>query len=159
MLRNQFSIALLQNTSIKKKKYKQVLKFWSTSQVKLQICRLAVIVQSLSCVWLLVTPWPAAHQASSPSPSPRVCSSSCLLIRWRHPTISSSVVPFSFCLLSFHCSNKPEQNQDFFSRLLPFTSLPIWFLGQNGVMTTTLPTQINSWLISAMLQPRRPIWT
>ena len=126
----------------------------------LHICEwFVVIVQLLSCVRLLVTPWPAAHQASCPSPSPRVCSNSCLLIRWCHPTISSSVVPFSSCLLSFHHSNKPEQNQDFFSLLLPFTSLPIWFLSQNGVMATTLPTQINPWLISAMLQPRRPIWT
>ena len=30
-----------------------------------------------------------------PSPSPRVCSNSCPLSRWCHPTISSSVVPFS----------------------------------------------------------------
>ena len=30
-----------------------------------------------------------------PSPSPGVCPSSCLLNRWFHPTISSSVAPFS----------------------------------------------------------------
>ena len=36
-----------------------------------------------------------------PSPSPRACSISCPLSRWCHPTISSSVVPFSSCLLSF----------------------------------------------------------
>ena len=35
-----------------------------------------------------------------PSPSPRACSSSCPLSRWCHPTISSSVVPFSSCLQS-----------------------------------------------------------
>ena len=34
------------------------------------------------------------------SPSPGACSDSCLLSRWCHPTISSSVVPFS-CLQSF----------------------------------------------------------
>ena len=33
-----------------------------------------------------------------PSPTPRVCSSSCPLSRWCHPTISSSVAHFSFCL-------------------------------------------------------------
>ena len=33
------------------------------------------------------------------SPSPRACSSSCPLSRWCHPTISSSVVPFSPCLI------------------------------------------------------------
>ena len=32
-----------------------------------------------------------------PSPSPGVCSNSCPLSQWRHPTISSSVVPFSSC--------------------------------------------------------------
>ena len=34
------------------------------------------------------------------SPSPRACSNSCPLSRWCHPTISSSVVPFSSCLQS-----------------------------------------------------------
>ena len=32
------------------------------------------------------------------SPTPRACSHSCPLSRWCHPTISSSVVPFSSCL-------------------------------------------------------------
>ena len=35
-----------------------------------------------------------------PSPSPRACCSSCPLSWWCHPTISSSVVPFSSCLQS-----------------------------------------------------------
>ena len=39
-----------------------------------------------------------------PSPSPRACSNSCRLSQWCHPTISSSVVPFSFCLRSFPAS-------------------------------------------------------
>ena len=36
-----------------------------------------------------------------PSPSPGVCSNSCPLNQWSHPTISSSVAPFSSCLQSF----------------------------------------------------------
>ena len=32
-----------------------------------------------------------------PSPTPRACSNSCPLSRWCHPTISSSVNPFSSC--------------------------------------------------------------
>ena len=32
-----------------------------------------------------------------PLPSPRVCSNSCPFSRWCHPTISSSVAPFSSC--------------------------------------------------------------
>ena len=39
-----------------------------------------------------------------PSLSPRVCSNSCPLSQWRHPTISSSVALFSFCLQSFSAS-------------------------------------------------------
>ena len=36
-----------------------------------------------------------------PSPSPRACANSCPLSRWCHPTISSSVFPFSSFLQSF----------------------------------------------------------
>ena len=35
-----------------------------------------------------------------PSPTPGACSNSCLLSQWCHPTISSSVIPFSSCLQS-----------------------------------------------------------
>ena len=37
-----------------------------------------------------------------PSPSPRACANPCPLSSWCHPTILSSVVPFSSCLLSQH---------------------------------------------------------
>ena len=36
-----------------------------------------------------------------PSLSPRICSNSCLLSWWCHPTTSSSVAPFSYCPQSF----------------------------------------------------------
>jgi len=39
-----------------------------------------------------------------PSPSPRACSNSCPLNQGCHPTISSSVVPFSSCFQSFPAS-------------------------------------------------------
>ena len=39
-----------------------------------------------------------------PSQSPKVCSNSCPLSQWCQPTISSSVVPFSFCPQSFPAS-------------------------------------------------------
>ena len=39
-----------------------------------------------------------------PSPSPRDCSNSCPLSQWYHPTISSSVIPFSSCLQSLPAS-------------------------------------------------------
>ena len=40
----------------------------------------------------------------SPSPIPRACSNSCPLSQWSHPTIPSSVVPFSSCLQSLPAS-------------------------------------------------------
>ena len=39
-----------------------------------------------------------------PSLSPGVCSDSCPLSQWCHPTISSFVIPFSFCPQSFLAS-------------------------------------------------------
>ena len=39
-----------------------------------------------------------------PSPSPRVCSNSCPLSQWQHPTTSPSVIPFSSCPQSFPAS-------------------------------------------------------
>ena len=47
-----------------------------------------------------------------PSPTPRVYSNSCPLSRWCHPTISSSVVPFS-CLQSFPASGSFQMSQFF----------------------------------------------
>ena len=51
-------------------------------------------VQSLSHVRLFATPWTAAHPASLS------ITNSCPLNQWCHPTISSSVVPFSSYLQS-----------------------------------------------------------
>ena len=50
-----------------------------------------------------------------PSPTPRVDSTSCSLNQWSHPTISSSVVPFSFCLQSFLASGSFPKRQLFTS--------------------------------------------
>ena len=36
-----------------------------------------------------------------PSPTPRACSNSCPSLQWCHPTLSSSVIPFSSCFQSF----------------------------------------------------------
>ena len=50
-----------------------------------------------------------------PSSSPRVCSNSCPLSRWYHPTISFSVIPFSSCLQSFPASESFPMSQLFAS--------------------------------------------
>ena len=70
-------------------------------------------VQLLSHVLLFATPWTAAPQASCPSPTPRVYPNPCPLSRRCHPTISSSVVPFSSCPQSFPASGSFQMCQLF----------------------------------------------
>ena len=50
-----------------------------------------------------------------PSPTPRVYSNPCLLSWWCHPTILSSVIPFSSCLQSFPTSGSFQMSQLFTS--------------------------------------------
>ena len=55
--------------------------------------------------------FPVQHQL--PTPTPRVYSNSCPLSRWCHPSISSSIVPFSSCLQSFPASGSFQMSQFF----------------------------------------------
>ena len=48
-----------------------------------------------------------------PSPTPQVYPNSCPLCQWCHPTISSSVVPFSSCPQSFPISGSFQMSQLF----------------------------------------------
>ena len=48
-----------------------------------------------------------------PSPTPAAYSNSCSWNRWCHPTISSSVIPFSSHLLSFPASGSFQMSQFF----------------------------------------------
>ena len=50
-----------------------------------------------------------------PSPSPGSWSNSCSLSQWCHPTISSSIIPFSSCLQSFPTSGSFLNSQLFAS--------------------------------------------
>ena len=77
---------------------------------------LTVVVQSLSRVRLFATPWTSEH-ARVPSPSLFLgaCSNSCPLSQRCHPTISSSVAPFSSCLQSFPASGYFPMSQFFTS--------------------------------------------
>ena len=73
------------------------------------------LVQSLSHVWFSVTPWTAARQASLSITNSQSLLNSCPLSRWCHPTISSSVVPFSSYLQSFPASGSFQMSQFFTS--------------------------------------------
>ena len=72
-------------------------------------------LQLLSCVLLFATPWTAALQASLSITNSGVYSNSIPLSQWCHPTISSSVVPVSFCLQSFPASGSFPVSQFFTS--------------------------------------------
>ena len=71
-----------------------------------------------SCSVVSDSLWPHELQHARPpcpSPTPRVHSNSCSLSQWCHPTISSSVVPFSFYLQSFPASGSFPMSQFFAS--------------------------------------------
>ena len=71
-----------------------------------------------------------------PSPTPGVYSNSCPLSRWCHPTISSSVIPFSSHLQSFPASGSFPRSQFFASG------------GQSigvSASTSVLPMNIQDW--------------
>ena len=62
--------------------------------------------------------WPHGLQharSPCPSPTPTVYPNSCPLSRWCHPTISSSVIPFSSCLQSSPASGSFQMSQFFAS--------------------------------------------
>ena len=97
-----------------------------------------VTVQLLSRVQLFVTWWTAALQAflSFTEKSPGVCSNSCPLSQWCHPTISSSVASFSSCPQSFPESGSFPRSQLFASG------------GQStgaSVLAPVLPMSIQGW--------------
>ena len=62
--------------------------------------------------------WPRRLQHARlpcPSPIPRACSNLSPSSQWYHPTISSSVIPFSSCLQSFPASGSFLRSQFFAS--------------------------------------------
>ena len=108
-------------------------------------CWIATSVQfSRSVVSNSVTPWTASLQphelqhtrTTCPSPTPGVHPNPCPLSQWCHPTISSSVVPFSSCPQSFPASGSFQMSQLFASG------------GQNIVVsasTSVIPMNTQDW--------------
>ena len=93
--------------------------------------------QSLSRVQLFATPWTTHTRPPCPSPIARVYPDPCPLSQWCHPTISSSVIPFSSCLQSFPASGVFPMSQLFTlggqsigvsaSALVPAMNIQDWF--------------------------------
>ena len=74
--------------------------------------------------------------ASCPSLSLGVCSNSCSFSKWWHPTISSSVIPFSSCLHSF-----PPSGSFPISQLFALGGQSIW----SSASAPVLPMNIQDW--------------
>ena len=73
-----------------------------------------------------------------PSPTPRVYSNSYPLNRWLHPTISSSIVPFSSCPQSFPASGSFPKSQFFASGGLSIGA---------SASSSVLPMNIQDWFL------------
>ena len=84
------------------------------------------------------TPWTVAHRPPCPSPTPGACSNSCPSSRWCHPTISSSVVPFSSRLQSFPAPGSFPMSQFVVSRCQSIGA---------SASTTVLPMNIQGWFL------------
>ena len=72
----------------------------------------SLVTQSCLTLW---THGLSQARIPCPSPTPGACSNSCPSSQWCHPTISSSVVPFSSHLQSFPASGSFQMNQFFTS--------------------------------------------
>ena len=72
-----------------------------------------------------------------PSPTPGACSNSCPLSQWCHPTISSSIVPFSSCLQFYPASESIPVSQFFASGVQSISA---------SVSASFLPMNIQHWI-------------
>ena len=105
-----------------------------------------------------------------PSPSPRACSNLCPLSQWCHPSISSSVIPFSSCLQCLPASGSFPVSKIFAScgqsigvsastSVLPMNAqdssplgwigwISLQFKGLSRVSSNTIAQSINSSVLS-----------
>ena len=132
-------------------------------------------VHSLSHVRLFATPWAAACQASLSITNSRSPHNPCPLSQWCHPTISSSVIPFSSCPQSFTASGSVQMSQLFVwggqsiavsaSTSVPPMNIQDWSLlewtgwislqskGHSRVFSNTTVQSINSSVLSFLYGP------
>ena len=107
-------------------------------KLKQYICTYGYVssVQLLSHVRLFETHGLQHSRLHCLTPSSGACTSSCPLSQWCHPTISSSVIPFSSCLQSFPASGSFPMSQFFASGGQS--------IGASG-STSVLPVCIKDW--------------
>ena len=127
-----------------------------------------------SCSVISDSLWPHELQHTSPpcpSPTLGVYPNSCPLCRWCHPTISSSVTPFSSCPQSFPASGSFQMNQLFASggqsigvsastSVLPMNTQD-WSLGWTGWISLqskglSRVVRIERWLLASYMLDQKP---
>ena len=107
--------------------YCKVIRFSKFLHLSVQFSR-SIVSDSL---------WPHGLQHPRPpclSPTPGACSNSCPSSCWCHPTISSSVIPFSSCLQSV-----PASGSFLMSQLFPSGGQSI------GASASVLPMNTQDW--------------
>ena len=88
--------------------YKEDIQMSNKHESSLNITQISSVTQSCPTLW----PHELQHtRPPCPLPTPRVYPNSCPLSRWCHPTISSSVFPFSSCPQSFPASGSFQMSQ------------------------------------------------
>ena len=104
------------------------------------------VTNCCSVAFLSDSLWPPGvqHDPKCPSPSPRVCSNSCPLSQWCHPTISSFIVPFFSSLQSFPASGPFPMSQFFFFFFSQFFPSGGQTIGASASVSV-LPRNIQGW--------------
>ena len=92
------------------------------------------------------------QHARLPGPwlSPRASSNSCPLSQWCHPTISSSVIPFSSCLQSFPASGSFPMSQ-LFAQVVKVLELQLQYQSFQWIFRTGF---LKDWLAWSPCSPR-----
>ena len=89
-------------------------RYTNTQQVHEKVLKISSVQFSLSVVSDSLQLHESQHtRPPCPSPTPRVHSNSCPLSQWCHPTLSSSVIPFSSCPQSLPASESSPMSQLF----------------------------------------------
>ena len=131
--------------------FAEIVQAYSVRCISVQFSRSVVS----DCLW----PHGLQHaRPPCPSPAPGVYPNPCSLSRWCHPTISSSVVPFSSCLQSFPASGSFQMIQLFTSggqsigvsastSVLPMNSQDWSPLGWTGWISLQSKARILEWVV------------
>ena len=105
---------MLGNFSLKKQNKEK----WINKQTEFNFWKVGLISVQFSCSVVSDSLRPHEPQHARPpypSPTPRIHPNPCPSSQWCHPTVSSSIIPFSSCPQSFPASGSFQMSQLFAS--------------------------------------------